>query len=177
MLLDILVLSFIIALIRGGRPAPFDVKRPSLVILAVALQVAAIFVPHLVSQSFILLSYVALAAGLISNSERTSMRLILVGVLLNVIVIAANYGRMPVSLSAAAHVGVNIAPLVSNTDFKRVAMSDDTRFNFLGDVIFVPYPLRRVVSLGDIVIAVGAFTLVQEFMSRPITFRVRRLSL
>lgn len=177
MLLDVLMLSFLVAGVRGGRPSQLQLNRPSFIFLAVALQVGAIFVPQRVSQALILISYAVLVAALAGNFGRISMRLMLVGVLLNVVVIACNYGRMPVSLPEAEKVGVSVAPLINGTDFKRIAMSEQTRFNFLGDVIYLPVPLRRVVSIGDLVVGLGAFMLVQEFMSKPVAFRVRRLGL
>jgi hypothetical protein len=177
-MLDVLVLSFLIALIRGGRlSGRLAFNHPWIIIAALALQVVTLFLPPAVGPVLIIISYLVLIAGLAFNLNRQSIRLLLVGVLLNLVVIGLNLGRMPVSVPAAGHLGFNTAPLVNGTDYKRVAMSDQTRFNFLGDVIYVPYPMPRVMSIGDVVIALGAFMLVQELMSKPITFEVRRLSL
>lgn len=178
MLLDVLILSVLIALLRGGRPSPsIGLKSPWIILAAMGLQLLAVFVPRGLSPILILLSYVVLLVGLAFNLEHQSLRLIFVGVLLNVIVIGMNLGRMPVSIPAAQRLGFDTAPLVSGTDYKRVAMSESTRFNFLGDVIYVPVPMPRVISVGDVSVALGAFLLIQEYMSKPIRVQVRRLSL
>ncbi|MGE5674165.1 MAG: DUF5317 domain-containing protein [Mycobacterium leprae] len=178
MLLDVLLLSFIVALVRKGRPSKtLGLKDAWVIFLALGIQVLAVLVPRRLSPIFILLSFCVLLIGLVRNLHVQSLRLVFLGVLLNVLVIASNHGQMPVSLSAAERLGVDTKPLVAGTDYKRVAMTDKTRFDFLGDVIYVPVPLPRVVSLGDVVVAFGAFLLVQEYMGKPITFRVRSLSL
>jgi hypothetical protein len=177
-MLDVLLLGFVIALFRGGRVSSrLEIRNAWVIILALALQVLTLVLPRPAGPVLILVSYGVLIAGLTYNLNRQSIRLLLVGVLLNLVVIGLNFGRMPVSVPAAERMGFDTAPLVSGTDYKRVAMSDQTRFNFLGDVIYVPYPMPRVMSIGDVVVALGAFMLIQELMSKPITFEVRRLGL
>jgi hypothetical protein len=177
-LLDILLLSLLVAFLRGGRPSPsLGLKKSWLILIAFALQILAIFLPVHLRPVIVLLSYAVLLGALALNGQRQSIRLILVGVLLNVVVISMNNGKMPVSLPAAERLNFDTTPLVVGSDFKRIAMSDDTHFNFLGDVIYTPAPIPRVFSLGDIFIAFGAFFLIQEFMGRPITLRVSSLRL
>lgn len=178
MFVDILLLSVVIAWLRGGRPSPsLGLKHSWLILIAFAIQILAIFLPVHVRPALILLSYGVLLGALALNADRQSIRLILVGVLLNIVVIGMNHGRMPVSLPAAQRLGFDTTPLVVGSDYKRVAMSEATRFNFLGDVIYLPAPLPRVVSLGDLFIALGAFLLIQEFMGRAITLRAHSLRL
>ncbi|MCL5677477.1 MAG: DUF5317 domain-containing protein [Firmicutes bacterium] len=178
MLADMILLSVLVALIRGGRPSDsLKVRYPWMIFAALGLQLVAVVAPRDISPLLILASYAVLLTGLAFNLEKQSLRLIFVGVLLNAVVIGLNAGHMPVSVAAANGLGFNTQSLVAGADYKRVAMSDSTLFNFLGDVIPVPFPLPRVVSIGDVLIALGAFLLIQEFMSKPVTFRARRLSL
>lgn len=178
MLLDMILISILVAVIRGGRPADsINIRHPWIIFVSLGLQLVAVATPRTISPLLILTAYAVLLAGLALNLDKQHMRLIFVGVLLNTVVIGLNSGHMPVSVAAAQGLGFNTQPLLAGTDFKRVAMTDHTLFNFLGDVIPVPFPLPRVVSIGDVLIALGAFLLIQEFMSRPVTFRARRLSL
>lgn len=177
MLIDILLLGVAVAFLRGGRPdRTLSLAHSWLILVAAVLQAAAAFTPQGVAQWLVLGSYGSLLVCLVKNLNRQSIRLIFVGVLLNVVVILANGGRMPVSLEAAGRLSYDLQPLIKGTDFKRVAMSDATAFNFLGDVIYVPIPIPRVVSIGDVAIALGAFLLIQEYMLKPLTFQARRLS-
>lgn len=178
MLADMVLLSVLVALIRGGRPSDkLDVRCPWLIFTALGLQLVAVATPRSISPLLVLVSYAVLLTGLAFNLEKQSLRLIFVGVLLNAVVIGVNAGHMPVSVSAAAGLGFDTRPLLAGTDYKRVAMTDTTLFNFLGDVIPVPFPMPRVVSIGDVLIALGAFLLIQEFMSKPVNLRTRRLTL
>ncbi|MHB9145490.1 MAG: DUF5317 domain-containing protein [Symbiobacteriia bacterium] len=177
MLLDMVLISLVVALLRGGRPTEqFRLRHSWVIFVALGMQVAAVFTPRLLSPWLVLASYAVLMVTLFFNLDKQSVRLIFIGVLLNALVIGLNAGHMPVSVAAAKGLGFDTAPLVAQTDFKRVAMTGATLFNFLGDVIPVPLPLPRVVSFGDILIAIGAFLLIQEFMSKPLAFRARRLS-
>ncbi len=177
MLLDMVLASLFIALLRGGGPTEqFGLRHSWVIFVVLGMQVAAVFTPRILSPLLVLGSYAVLMIMLFFNLDKQSMRLVFIGVLLNAMVIGLNGGHMPVSVAAASGLGFDTAPLIAQSDFKRVAMTGATLFNFLGDVIPVPLPLPRVVSIGDILIAVGAFLLIQEFMSRPLALRVRRLS-
>lgn len=177
MLLDMVIISLIVALIRGGRPTEqFRLRHSWIIFVALGLQLLAVLTPRQISPWLVLSSYMVLMVGLFFNLDKQSMRLIFVGVLLNALVIGLNGGHMPVSVAAAKGLGFDTTPLTAQSDYKRIAMSGATLFNFLGDVIPVPIPLPRVVSIGDILIAIGAFLLIQEFMAKPLAFRARRLS-
>lgn len=173
-----LVISVLVAVLRGGRPADsINIRYPWIIFVSLGIQLAAVATPRNISPMLILTGYAILLVVLALNLDKQHMRLIFVGVLLNAVVISLNAGHMPVSVAAAAGLGFDTQPLLAGTDYKRVAMTDQTMFNFLGDVIPVPFPMPRVVSIGDVLIALGAFLLIQEFMSKPVTFRARRLSL
>lgn len=178
MLLDVILLSILFGMARGGRPdLSMTLRMPWLILVAFSIQLVSIWLPRAWSPALILLSYLVLLGVLALNLNRQSLRFFWVGVLLNLLVIGVNGGRMPVSLEAAERVGMQTTSLVAGTDFKRIALSPETPLAVLSDVIFLPFPIPRVVSIGDVLIAVGAFLLVQEYLSRPISLRVRKLSL
>jgi uncharacterized protein DUF5317 len=87
------------------------------------------------------------------------LRLAAVGVSLNTVVIAVNAGHMPQSPEAALAVWG-----VSQIDPARLqnvsVMGPETRLGWLGDVFAEPdwLPRRNVVSVGDILLALGVAT-------------------
>lgn len=147
-------------------------------IFAAALaQVGSLMLPGWLAPAVIVASYLLLCWVLVSNWDRQPARIIFLGAAMNALVIALNGGRIPVDMELAAWVGFDTTPLLGGGTYKHAAMTDATRLGFLGDVIPIPWPFRRVISIGDIFIAMGAFLFVQELMGRPIQFRTRRLSL
>lgn len=95
-----------------------------------------------------------------SRAMRLAAGVVLAGALLNGIAIAAN-GRMPYSPETAARAGVT----ASGATPKNEPASGGTRFEVLGDVIAVP-PLHKVISVGDVLIGVGAALLIAAAMRR-----------
>lgn len=178
MFADVLGLSFLFAWIRGGRPADgLRLRRFWLAPVALGMQLLALILPAAHHPPLMLSSYGVLLYTLFLNLDRQGVRLLFVGLVLNVLAMGLNGGRMPVHLPAAQRLGGDLTALVSGTDYKRMAMGPHTRFNFLGDVIYVPLPIPRVMSIGDLLIAAGAFLLIQDFMARPISFQPFNLSL
>jgi hypothetical protein len=116
----------------------------------------------------LLVSQSALVGFVWSNRLLAGMTLITVGFLLNALVITAN-GAMPVSRDAIA--AVSSDPIEIAVGKHRVLEADDP-LPWLADVIPLP-PLRTIVSLGDVVLAVGAGLLVANLMTRPARARAR----
>lgn len=102
-------------------------------------------------------SNAAVAGFLFLNRRAPGMLLIGVGLILNVIVISANQA-MPVSRAAAASAGLP-APPASSGELKHELLNDETVLPFLADVIPIP-GLNEVLSLGDVVLALGVARLV-----------------
>ena len=61
----------------------------------------------------------------------------------------------------------NIKIELRTSDIKHEAMTEDTRLPFLGDIIRIPppYPLPKILSIGDIFLIVGVFVFFQEGMT------------
>lgn len=112
------------------------------------------------------LSAVLAGVYLAWNRRQPGVVLLALGLLLNVVVVAAN-GAMPVSTYAAARAGVEVGTAVPPGDPRHVLASADTRLGFLGDVVPVALPPRReVVSVGDCLLAAGLGLLVMRTL-RP----------
>jgi hypothetical protein len=101
-----------------------------------------------------------LVAFLVTNRRVLGVPILLAGLMLNMLVISANAGRMPASV-----VALEVAGRVEEADVLRlrgaaancVLMSDSTRLNMLGDniVIRLGGPVGSAYSFGDLVALAG----------------------
>ncbi|MDN4094876.1 DUF5317 domain-containing protein [Brevibacillus agri] len=169
MLLDVICLSFIVALIRGGRIKEFPkFNKVVLLVITIVLQVCAAFFPT-VGGIFISIAYVFILAFLICNREFEDMRIFLIGWFLNAIAIWTNNGKMPIDLEQAKKLPYDLEPVINGTNFKHSVLTESSNLPFLTDVIYMPLIIPRVISIGDIFIMLGAFLLVQRLMNKPIS--------
>ena len=172
-----ILIGIIIALVRGGKwanLATFRFSNSWLVFLSIGLQLLifnSFWDKHVTSLGINNLLYVLsiflLVFFLFINKGILSLRVLGLGVVLNSIAIIANGGYMPSSIEALKKV---LTPERINTlqsgsaSYNVVLISDQTKFKFLCDIFYVPH--INVYSLGDILIAVGAFFTIQQMMLR-----------
>lgn len=113
-------------------------------------------------------SYVLLLVAVAVNWHEPAFRLVGAGLLLNLLVIAANGGHMPVSPEAVARAGLPPLPEdpADYVSTPHVRMTAYTKLWFLGDIVPVSIPYRpaRVVSIGDVLLAAGILWLVVRGM-------------
>jgi hypothetical protein len=107
-----------------------------------------------------LISYVFAGFFVYANRAQTGLWLLGAGWGCNLIVIAANGGIMP---TASAVVGSSARTVVAN-EFINSRTLAHPKLQFLGDVFAIPrsWPLHNVFSVGDILIAVGAFVVLHS---------------
>lgn len=159
------VVAGVIALLRGGSLkalADTHFEWTWLLFLGLAMQLtAAIWAPEWLDgaagTTVIVVSNLLVVAFLLLNRTLPGMLLIGLGLLMNVVVIAAN-GAMPVSASASRSAGVDPPP-PGIADVEHERMDEDTRLAWLGDVLAIPGG-REVFSVGDLVLALGIGDLV-----------------
>ena len=117
-----------------------------------------------VGESFVPVVYVvtmsALVIFLVINRRVLGVPILLAGLMLNMLVISANAGRMPASATALAAAGrVEEADLLRSRGAAAncVLMSDSTRLNMLGDniVIRLGGPVGSAYSVGDLLALAG----------------------
>ncbi|HZG16830.1 MAG TPA: DUF5317 domain-containing protein [Candidatus Bathyarchaeia archaeon] len=169
MFLDILAISFIIAFLRGGRL--HTIPKFHMIVFLVAsilLQVGSAFLPAW-GNIFVSVAYLCMFLFFFFNREHEDIRVFMIGWFLNATVIWANKGKMPIDLEQASKLPYSLEPIINGEDFKHVILTDDTLLPFLADIIYMPFPMARVISLGDIFIMLGAFLLVQRLMNKPIS--------
>ncbi len=177
-ILLILGISLLLALVRGGRLdqlALLPIRWRGVILTGFLIQVLT-FSEFWQAQSDLraatpfayILSLTLLLAALAANIRLPGLALITLGFCLNLLVIALTGGYMPSSESARALAG--LSPLEpGQVTSNSVAIDSATRLGFLGDILAIPrgFPFPNVFSIGDVLIAVGAFHLIQRAMIRP----------
>ncbi|MEX2030715.1 MAG: DUF5317 domain-containing protein [Anaerolineales bacterium] len=117
-------------------------------------------------------TYTVMLAFLFTNFRIPGTRLLFVGALLNLVVMLANGGYMPVTPEAlvrSGHEGEVIArdgSLFVRGSKDIVLDAEDTRLGFLSDVVGIPeaLPFSATFSLGDVFIGIGASVLISRGM-------------
>ncbi|MBS4212817.1 DUF5317 domain-containing protein [Neobacillus rhizophilus] len=122
------------------------------------------------SESIYMVVYIIGLLFLYLNRNHKGFMIIFIGVFLNFLVMVVNGGRMPVSEEAAAVLDpMYIQALKDGLYAKHILLTDSTILGFLGDIIPLgpPYPRTQVISIGDVVMNIGAFLFIQYLMLQP----------
>jgi hypothetical protein len=116
-------------------------------------------------------STLAVLATLLRNLEQPWFRLIALGAGLNLVAIVANGGVMPADPAALAAAGLLDR---SSAAFSNTAAMPGATFAFLGDNLATPswLPFANVLSIGDLLIGLGAVAWLATTMRRSPTFRL-----
>lgn len=187
MLVDTAVASMVVGKLRGGTLLSLGgvpLKRVECILASFAIETAVVGfgfrgtpVVRSVAPYAFFLGYVLLLCAIWANRHIRWMPLIGVGVALNFVVILSNGMRMPVSADMLNAVGMarQVAAIESGNVLTYRLIDATTRLWPLGDVIPIgsPYPIHRVISIGDIVMAIGVFLLIQHEMLARRSPRVR----
>ncbi len=176
MIIEAFVLSLVVAFIRGGKLSRLEELplRKTYLFLAAFVLAGAILTliirggdPTLIRYARVVnvLQYVILLWAIAINLHVRHMRIVGIGTFLNFLVLTANGGLMPVSEYAIKAAGMTEA--IRNYAVRHVILTSETRMAFLSDII----PIRlfgkvmsQVASIGDLVIAVGIFLMIQHYM-------------
>jgi hypothetical protein len=155
------LLSVPLARGRLGALAELQLRRPWLVLAAIAIQIAIISVVPgdvgALGEPLHMLSYLLLGAFAWSNRRIAGVPIVALGGFLNVLAITANGGVMPADPDALAAAGKT----VEAGEFINSKAVTDPKLGFLGDIIATPgsLPVSNVYSVGDVLILLGAFVL------------------
>lgn len=179
-----LIAAALIGLLTGGdlrRVANVDLRSAWIPLAMLALQLALVLFPRWQGDRLFslrpgvtLASYALLIGFIWANRRLSGMKLVLAGAALNLAVIAANGGHMPVTLEALAESGhLDLVVERGGASFvlgsKDIVLpADETRLVFLSDVLKVPEALVHTpatFSPGDLLIAAGASWLVYRTMT------------
>ena len=176
MLVETIVLSLIIGKIRGGRIKNLEqikFKAWYLLLLGFLLEIISLLlfantnlkIAKIITDKFFIIqifTYILLILILILNIRKKGVKIILFGTILNFIPIMANDGRMPVSKVALEKLNLykQLELLQSNKILTHVLIDKSTKFYYLSDII----PISQIISIGDILISIGIFLLIQFYM-------------
>ncbi len=174
-LLSAIVIGLAIGFALGGRPhrlARLRLRWNALIFLSLALQVVlftGLTIPGPVVTVVYLLSGLLSLAWLARNLTVPGMPCILTGGLGNVVAIAANGGRMPVDANLLARSrGITyVRDLAAGRVTSNSSLADShTHLRWLTDQFLVPppWPLPTVLSVGDLLIALGVVWLIAAGM-------------
>ncbi len=128
------------------------------------------FIPYSsaqVSPVFFILSYAMMTLGIAFNLRYIEMYPVLAGVLMNCIVVAVNGGYMPVSREILTASGFPVSGLINDIiDANHKLTGADTRMRILADIIPLIryYPVRKIISIGDILMSAGVFVFIFRSM-------------
>ncbi|MDI6601650.1 MAG: DUF5317 domain-containing protein [Thermoanaerobacteraceae bacterium] len=174
MFIDVMVISLVIAMIRGVDlkiAGQYEIKGSYLFALGLLIEaVSVLFAKEIGPLRYwlYLSSFAFLLAAVYMNRDNRIFWSMGIGVFLNMTVIAINGGRMPVLLEAAKRAGLmDLAEsLMQGSLISHVMITPDTPLWFLGDIIYIPkpYPRPDVLSIGDIFICIGLFFLIQDIL-------------
>jgi len=167
-----LVLSVPLAGGRLTRLADIRVRAVWAVLLAAAIQVAITQMPggsHFVHVALHIFSYVLDAYFLFANRRLAGVPIVALGAGLNVVAITTNGGVMPASAAA-----LRISGIASRAGFDNSAHLAHAHFALLGDIIPVPgpWPIGNVLSIGDLIIFVGALIVLHHACASRLLPRV-----
>lgn len=159
MILEAIIISVIIGFIRGGNLR--GLRRVNkltalLFILGALIQYLLVSLDQLADNNSIaliiryskpiqILSYILILIGLFTNIKFKSLWVAFTGYILNFLFLLSNNWTIPNLIGEEAVAG---------------------RFPILGKIIqfHTPYPLPKAISVGDLIIAFGIFSFIQEIM-------------
>jgi hypothetical protein len=182
MFIEPTVISVLIAKFKGGsfkNIGNVNIKGWYLFIIAGLIQVSLSILKkidtywsnYIITEYFlhiITITYFLMTLTILMNINKSYMKLFLIGVVLNFIVIFGNGGKMPVSLNGIEGIHKEVELPNREYDIKHVAVNKDTKFIYLADIILIPkpYPLPKILSVGDIFLMLGCFVFFQEELNQ-----------
>jgi hypothetical protein len=119
-----------------------------------------------------ILSYLLLLLFVAINHRERALWVMALGMLSNFLVIAVNGGHMPASaeaLRAAGRTATVERLLTEGVSGNVILMSEQTKLNFLGDILWLPswVPLANAFSVGDLLLGLGVVWLLGKGRMRP----------
>lgn len=179
-LLLALAVALLVAFLRGGslrNLADFHLEWGWLAGLALAIQIVAVY--WATGDSYLYLQGGALVvSGLLllpmvwRNRRSPGLALIGLGLALNLAVMVANGGFMPITSEAVAriehqHSIVHLDGVKRMSGSKGIVLPrEETALWALSDIFIIPppFPVASAFSLGDVLVTVGAFIFLQRAM-------------
>jgi hypothetical protein len=179
-LLLALAVALLVAFLRGGslrNLADFNLKWGWLAGLALAIQIVAVYWATgdrylYLQRGALVVSSLLLLPVVWRNRRSPGLSLIGLGLALNLAVIGANGGFMPITPEAVArierqHLVVDLDGMKRMSGSKGIVLPrEETALWPLSDILVIPppFPIASAFSLGDVLVAAGAFMFLQRAM-------------
>jgi hypothetical protein len=166
-LLAVIAVSIAVSLTRGGKLSNLSeiyARGWWLLFVGFGMQIAANYIPadsREVAVWLVMLSYLPLLLVVALNQRQPGMWISGIGILMNFTVIALNNG-MPVLPEAIELAGGDPGMALGA---KHVVLDSDSYLPFLSDIIPIP---GSVISLGDVLLAVGLGVFVEDQLQQPL---------
>ncbi len=179
MILESFVLALIVGFIRRGSLRNLErmpLRRSYLFVIGFVLAGAILSLiirggdPSLVRYARLvnIAQYLVLLVAIGLNLHIRAMIGVGIGTFLNFLVLTANGGLMPVSRQALHAAG--LTDIIRNYAVRHVILTPQTRLWLLSDIFPVRlfgYVCSQVISVGDIIISLCIFYMIQHYMCRP----------
>lgn len=170
------IVSILILILRKKKlvisKINLQIKGYQFLIIAALIEIIAEFLYKNYSNSNLLkmlslhwLIYIAIFIVTLLNFKKPFMKLLFIGTLLNFIAIVTNDFKMPVLVSKAlSNPEAKTIYLSTGQDLIHSLLTEDTNFKILCDIITLlpPYPFPKTISIGDILLLMGVFSVWQE---------------
>jgi hypothetical protein len=178
-LLEGLILGILVGIMRGGRIKRLGflaLRLPIFILIAFILQLSISILIYMgngfviqYKTAFFILSYGVLFAALLFNLNYKAMWFILLGALLNFTAIIFNNGRMPIDLSILEKPGFEnlLTSITTGALPQYISIHEaNSATVYFGKILTLPswYPIKQIFSIGDLLIALGIFFVVQTMM-------------
>jgi MFS family permease len=181
MFLSVIALALVAGALAGGglpRLAQLRLRWIAVLGLALALRIGS----GLLSQSNVgpdlplgwafIAAYLLIFAWLWGNWRVPGLQVAAIGIGLNTLALLLNAGQMPIWSVAYQAAGFTPADLVNDPFHFLVTTGSVADFvsrgGIFGDVVPIPIPvIRDVVSIGDLLLAIGIFWTIVYSMTRP----------
>ncbi|WP_053955803.1 DUF5317 domain-containing protein [Inediibacterium massiliense] len=171
------IIGFLLGKIRGGRLSNIKflhMKWWPLLIFALGLQILGLLFQDFTWISYYggfldILSLLCMSLVIFLNRDRKGSSALFVGVVLNLLVIVINKGRMPISIDSLEFAGneLLIEEIKKGEMVRYIASGEAVSFSqALGKYITVPkpYPFAKVLSIGDLFMTLGVILFIQGEM-------------
>lgn len=190
MILEALFLGVIAGKIRGGdfkKLGYVFFRLPYILILSFILMIGTSLLVFLGNKVVIdnriyiyIVAYFLLFTVLFLNLHNKAIWLILLGALANFTAIVLNQGSMPIDLLVLEKLGlVNMVNLIKEGEILSYIPIQDasTYTEYLAKRFALPsfYPLKHVMSIGDLLVSLGLFLYIQKIMQSRVYRRTSRM--